>query len=648
MTVSGSGYHFTGGKSVGDTAPPPLGGLISPDGTLTLTDAATGTYFGNTLDFVAIDIAGDVIFDGSVSSLNPLEVTGTATKVILADGGSLNVRNGAPNALDVELRTSSSSLEFERSAGHDYTYSGVISDNGSLVKSGGGKVTLTENQFYAGTTTISGGTLTVNGTLTNAGEVGIYTSDITFDNDGNLELNQTADQVLSGNLTGDGNLVKNGTGKLTLGGTNSYKDTTVTKGTLAISNDNNLGDGTNTLNGGTLSLGANTYTKAWTLGGNGGTIETNGIVRQSGALSGTGSLTKTGNGELVLGGNNTYTGDTILSRGSLQLLGLLGGGDYAGNIVNEAIGENLIFSSNDDQIIRGVISGLGGLDKTTSSTLTFAGNNTYTGDTLVSRGRLVVTGRLGGGNYPGAIQLNNGATIEFNQNTNQTLAGSLTGSGDLEKHGTGTLTLAAPANIGFVIVTGGGLRVNNTLRATMVTVTGGFLGGSGTITTSTVAVDSGAGLAPGNGNVGTLTVDGGAVTLEPGAKFYVEIRGNGDADYDHLVVVNNEVHLGGSDLDLTVFLSSTFEPDPARIYTIIQADKIEGQFSSGELAWAPASAWAFDIIYNADSVQLAHARPVVPEPSTYALFAAAGALALAAVRRRKTRKNEKLKISGVR
>ncbi|MDR2862832.1 MAG: autotransporter-associated beta strand repeat-containing protein, partial [Puniceicoccales bacterium] len=609
-------------------------------------DAATNTRFDNTLDFVDINVAGKATFAGSVSSPYSLKVNGSAAKVVLADGGSLNIRNGAPNALDVELLTPGSSLEFNRSADHDYTYSGVISGIGALAKSGSGKVTLTENQLYAGTTTISGGTLTVNGTLTSGGTVGTYASPITLSNGSNLELNQTADQVLSGNLTGDGNLVKNGTGKLTLGGTNSYKDTTVTKGTLAISNDNNLGTGTNTLNGGTLSLGTNTYAKAWTLGSDGGTIETpSEAVRQNGVLSGTGSLTKTGNEELVLGGDNTYTGNTTLSAGSLRLIGLLGSGDYAGNIINATSGENLIFSSTGDQIIRGVISGQGGLDKTTTSTLTFAGNNTYTGDTLVTSGRLEVTGRLGGGDYPGTIQVINGATIEFNQNTNQTLAGNLTGSGNLEKHGTGTLTLAATATSGFVTVTGGGLRVNGSLTATAVAVTGGILGGTGTITASTVTVESGAGLAPGNGNVGTLTVAG-AVTLDPGAKFYVEIRGHEDAEYDRLVVVNNEVHLGGSDLDLTVFLSSTFEPDPARVYTIIQANKIEGQFSSGNLAWAPASAWAFDITYTETTVELANARPVVPEPSTYALFAAAGALALAAVRRR--RKNEKLKILGVR
>jgi autotransporter-associated beta strand protein len=640
MKVSGSNYHFTGGKTVGDEVTPPLGNLVSPNGKLELTSSATNIRFDNTLDFVEIDIAGDAIFAGSVTSFDSLKVSG---QVVLDDGGSLNIRNGAPNALNVELQTPGSSLEFKRSVGNDYTYSGVVSGSGSLAKSGRGQVTLTANQTYTGATSVSGGTLTLKGTLTG----GTYTADITFSNDGTLELNQTDDQVLSGTLSGNGNLVKSGTGKLTLTGANDYKDTTVTKGTLAISSDNNLGTGTNTLNGGTLSLGANTYTKTWTLGGNGGTIEASGTVTQNGALSGTGGLTKTGAGQLVLGGNNTYTGNTTLSGGSFRLIGLLGGGDYAGNIITNVGGESLIFEQSGDQIVRGAISGVASLSKSQANTLTFAGDNTYTGNTLVSAGRLVVTGRLGAGNYAGTIQVNNGATIEFNQSVNQALTGGFTGAGHFVKRGTGTLTLTAATNSAFntVLVDGGGFRVNGALQATSVNVTAGTLGGAGTITTaSALTVATGAGLAPGAGGAGTLTVIGGNVELASGAKFYVGISGNDESAYDHLVVVNNEVHLGGVDLDLSVFLSSTFEPDPAMVYTIIQAGKIEGQFSSGNRAWAPATAWAFDIVYNTDSVQLTNARPVVPEPSTYALFAAAGALALAAVRRRKKvtgMKNEK-------
>jgi autotransporter-associated beta strand protein len=591
--------------------------------------------FNNDLEFVEINITDSVVaFAGSVVSDAPLKVTGSTAKVTLGDGGSLNIRNGAANALNVELPTPGSTLEFNRSAGHDYTYSGVVSGSGSLAKSGNGKVTLTANQPYTGPTLVSGGTLVVNGTLTG----GTYAAAITFSNDGNLELNQADDQVLSGTLSGPGNLVKSGAGKLTLTGTNSYKNTTVTGGTLAISDDNNLGTagtGTNTLNGGTLSLAPNTYSKPWVLGGNGGTIEANGTTRIS-AFSGTGSLTKTGAGRLELAGNHIYTGNTTLSAGSLQIIGLLGNGNYPGDIINNVSGNSLEFAQTREQIIRGAISGAGGLSKSNTGDLIFAGNNTYTGDTAISGGRLEVTGRLGNGNYAGAIQVGSGATIEFNQNTNQILTGGLTGGGNLVKRGNGTLTLTmANSALNTVTVAGGGFRVNNTLQATSVTVTGGILGGNGVISTaSPLTVAAGAGIAPGNGNVGTLTVAGGNVEFAAGAKFYVEIRGNEDTDYD-LLVVNNEVHLGGASLDLTVFLSSTFEPDPTKIYTIIQADKIEGQFSSGNRAWAPATAWAFDILYNENSVQLVNGRPVVPEPSTYALFAAAGALALAAVRRRR-------------
>ena len=59
-----------------------------------------------------------------------------------------------------------------------------------------------------------------------------------------------------------------------------------------------------------------------TLTGSGGnaTVDTAGYtVTLSGSLSGPGGLTKTDSGTLVLATTNTYTGDTLISGGTLQL-----------------------------------------------------------------------------------------------------------------------------------------------------------------------------------------------------------------------------------------------------------------------------------------------------------------------------------------
>ena len=51
----------------------------------------------------------------------------------------------------------------------------------------------------------------------------------------------------------------------------------------------------------------------------------------SGVISGTGALVQAGSGTLILTGNNTYTGGTTISTGTLQI----GNGGTTGNIVGD-------------------------------------------------------------------------------------------------------------------------------------------------------------------------------------------------------------------------------------------------------------------------------------------------------------------------
>lgn len=81
--------------------------------------------------------------------------------------------------------------------------------------------------------------------------------------------------------------------------------------------------------GGTIRLGANvaelttgaavnTTTASFTLGAGGGVIDTNGFSTQiSQAISGSGALTKTGSGTLILAGANNYAGDLTVAAGTL-------------------------------------------------------------------------------------------------------------------------------------------------------------------------------------------------------------------------------------------------------------------------------------------------------------------------------------------
>ncbi|WP_341405085.1 rhamnogalacturonan lyase family protein [Luteolibacter soli] len=155
-----------------------------------------------------------------------------------------------------------------------------------------------------------------------------------------VTVNTSTDYTLSGTgfISGTGGLTKSGTGTLTINTANDYTGpTTVTGGVLAIAS---LADGGTpsslgaasvgasnlVINGGTLRLtGSQTNTnRSMTIGASGGTLDvaSNGSSMQiSGTLTGSGLLTKTGVGTLILAKNNTYTGGTVINQGTIYLAG---------------------------------------------------------------------------------------------------------------------------------------------------------------------------------------------------------------------------------------------------------------------------------------------------------------------------------------
>lgn len=101
-------------------------------------------------------------------------------------------------------------------------------------------------------------------------------------------------------------------------------------------------------------------------------------------------------------------------------------------------------------------------------------------------------------------------------------AALLTGNRNLEKVGTGTLTITgSPTYTGATLVNGGRLAANGSLMSSSGVTVGvdGTLGGTGTVPSTTV---SGA-LAPGN-SIGTITVNGN-LTFNAGSAYQVELAG---------------------------------------------------------------------------------------------------------------------------
>ena len=274
---------------------------------------------------------------------------------------------------------------------------------------------------------------------------------------GDLTVTNSGGSTISGVISGDTALVKAGTAALTTSANNTYTGgTTVNAGTLfgGAGSQSNTSFGTGaitvasgarvwvdrssdgvmtnalTLNGGTLR-GSNGFGQYWdgniTLGAH-STIEAMNNFYIDGVISGSSkNLTKTGNGNLLLRGNNTYTGSTTISAGTLTLSGSgnLGAGSYAGAIANSG---TFKFDTSANLISTGVISGSGSVLVTGTGTYEPKATNTYTGGTVIDGGIIAAFTDRNWGAYPGSVDsdniiLKNGGKAIFGSKNSSNTAG---------------------------------------------------------------------------------------------------------------------------------------------------------------------------------------------------------------------------------
>lgn len=192
-------------------------------------------------------------------------------------------------------------------------------------------------------------------------------------------------------------------------------------------------------------------------------------------LTGTQGLEKTGTGKLILTGTNTFTGGTTLTGGTLQLGDGTTTGSVVGNITNKAA---LVFNpGGTGASYAGVISGTGTVAKAGTGKLTLTGANTYTGGTTITAGTLQLGDGTGAGSVAGNIT--NNAALVFNPGgITATYAGLISGSGTLEKAGTGWQTLSGNNSYsGTTTVNGGLLLVSG--DTALGSATGGTVVSSG-------------------------------------------------------------------------------------------------------------------------------------------------------------------------
>ncbi|ECU1630666.1 fibronectin-binding autotransporter adhesin ShdA [Salmonella enterica subsp. enterica serovar Infantis] len=393
--------------------------------------------------------------------------------------------------------------------------------SGSLVKTGTGELTLSGDNTYSGGTTISDGTLTADhadslgtGAVANSGVL------------------QVGEGELENTLSGSGSLVKTGTGKLTLGGDNSYSGgTTITGGTLTADHADSLGTGA-IANSGVFKVGE-------------------GELKNT--LSGSGSLVKTGTGELTLSGDNSYSGGTTIIGGTLTA-------DHADSLGTGAVANSGVLQVGEGEL-ENTLSGSGSLVKTGTGELTLSGDNTYSGGTTITGGTLMAdhADSLGTGAIAnsGVLQVGEGE-----------LENMLSGSGSLVKTGTGELTLSGDNSYsGATTITDG------TLIAANVNALGsGNIDNSGTLmldaegefNLANVATQSGATTELARGT--TLNVD--SLTQQADSTLNIDLsKANGES-----AITADSVTLGGT-LNVTGIGSVTDSWTPeAYTYTLIGSD----------------------------------------------------------------------------
>jgi fibronectin-binding autotransporter adhesin len=498
-TVTKTGTGVTTLAAGADNTSTTFSGVIqNPTGTLNLTKTGAG----------ALTLSGANTYRG-VTNVNAGTLVAANASALGAATAGVTVANGATLGMQGGITVGAEALSLR----------------GTGVAGDGALRNLSGNNTWGGTVTLAGnaeiqsdaGTLT----LSAANSVTGATRNLTVDGTGNTAINGTI-------TTTSGALIKNGAGTLTLSGANTaYAGAiSINAGTLAVTANNALGttaagtavangatlDFRNvayatgeavTLNGGSLatSAGTSSFAGPVTLGPNSNVDVAGTQLTLSGAIGGAGfGINKQGNGALVLSGNNTYTGATNINAGTLTATG--------GNAIADASQVNLA--------------------DVAGATLGLAGNETI--------------GNLAGGGASGGNVTLGGNTLTVNQTAATTYAGVISGTGDLTKTGTDTLTLAGSnthtgmtnINAGALVAANavalgapaGGTSVGSNARliidgvaigAEPVTLNGPGLFGAGAITSNgnasltgpiTLAADSI--VAPNSGSVLTLAgaIDG--------------------------------------------------------------------------------------------------------------------------------------------
>ena len=640
--------------------------------------------------------------------VNSLEFT-NATAGSFSFGPTLTITSGAllqrgTGSVSIgggQLGATGSEVIFHQRSAAATTISSLISGgNGMFTKSGPGTIVLTGNNVYTGTTYVTGGTLQIGA----GGTAGTVSGGVFLSNGANFTIARSNDMTFANTISGVGSLTKSNTASiLTLTAGNSYSGgTVILGGTLVIDNDTAIGTGPLTMGNGGIttvtSTAARTFAGALIISpvasgtaviaansgeltfaggvgtGNQGvrTLQVDAARMNAGTFIANGItnavFNKTGNGALVITGNNDFNGVQSISAGTLAVAGSLG--TLARQTLNGGVlGTNGTFSRSLGTAATNIAwTGSGGFaafgsnatwgNSANNLTVNIGGsgatfnwndlNFLATGQSLmlgsaVSNGTVTFANGLGLGSAQRTIDVTRSNTAPAT-GIDAVISGQIGGStGSLLKTGTGVLALTTTNTFnGGVSVAAGTLLANAngaTGGSNIGVAAAGKLGGTGTISGSVLVRGT---LAPG-ASIGTLTT--GALNLDAGGQFAVEVNTTSNTA-DKLIATGDVSLVDGSTLDLAI--SGNVAGNYGGSFVIVQlGDGLTrtGNFAGGTLEGdiqtfnAGAVSYTLNYGYNAETLATSGGNDVlltfssVPEPSSLGLLLGGGAMFLRRRRR---------------
>lgn len=542
-------------------------------GATTLTGNAT--FATNTALTLALGaVSGDYSITKGVTGASGtliLTANNTYTGGTKLEVGTLQVgTGGATGNLGTGPVTLASGTTLWISRNNAATFDNPISGAGGLRINGNGSIIELTDASHSGTTALQNGVLITNNNASNI-VLGIANSQFNYgllglktDFTGPLGTASGGISWATGTSASGGFAVMEpGTRKVNIGGSETPDTLTLGSGgfyagtgaggdsRIAFGDNNGLAQGTvDFLN--PINLGTGTRGSRFVVNGAAPIAAIlSGAITGAGLSSGTGdAVVKFGNGNLMLAGNNSYTGRTVAGgQGAIVLgsanafspnswfhldsgnAGTLGGilglghgdlsaslGQSAGQIHIATSGGFAAFGANRSLTLNNNAA------LVWASTPSFVGNN----QNLVlgqagADGKLTLTNDI---DLNGAVR-----TLHVNKGlgaTDAELSGSLTGAdGGLTKTGSGTLVLSgASTYTGATAISAGTLYLNGSLGSSPLTVAAGAtLGGSGSAAGSVTINGT---LAPGNSIESIAT---GSLTFGSTATYLYEFDtalGNGD------------------------------------------------------------------------------------------------------------------------